>query len=259
MRRIPPAILITLGMLAVGCGDSESQGESGPKDTFVVADAPAPIELLPDATDCGTAESRLGDRKQLGAPMRCFVQARRAGDAAAVKVTTSTVEGAPIHYYLWARPESDDLLWVVDNTEDHLGSQRWLAMSCAGIGSRGLPFDCTNPLDVENDTPVELLQRAHLPNCGKLSPAVTELAAQRVRECVEAKLGAEGAEYRITEPAEEHPVERIVRLLPEDVQVFENSGGYSPTDNQWTLSSCDVVDQALEPRGCGEPQPLASP
>lgn len=253
-RAVTASLVASLAFLA-GCAEDEPSGTTAPARTeMLIEGAPAPVQLLPDSTDCGAADlpPALGPPRKVPGELRCLRQARRAGAAARVKATQYTIEGDPIVSYIWTRPATDDLVWVTDTTADRFGPREWTAQVCAGIGARGFPVACSKGIEVDDRTPVAVIERSRLRNCGQFGVADPRGRNESVRKCVDAAISRSGdVEYRHVEPSEEHPRERIVRLLPGRIEVFEDSGGYSPADHRWSYTTCKSIDgESLEPRGC---------
>lgn len=194
----------------------------------------------------------LGPPRKVPSELRCLRQARRAGAAARVKATQYTIEGDPIVSYIWTRPATDDLVRVTDTTADRFGPRRWSARVCAGIGARGFPGACSKGIEIDDRTPVAVIERSWLRTCGQLSLTAARGRNESVRKCISAAISRSGdVEYRYVEASEEHPRERIIRLLSGRVEVFEDSGGYSLADHRWSYTTCMSIDEeSLEPRGC---------
>lgn len=176
-----------------------------------------------------------------------------------LKWIVPTVEGAPIRYYLRSRASQHDLLLIEDTTADRLGAQAWYARGCLELpGARLAPQACTEEVKVNERTPPELIDRRTLPSCGRVGPRASRGLVREAFECLRSSSDtSRGAELLHIEASEEHPRVRYLRVVEDRVEVFENSGGYAPTDDRWSHYGCRELSAGrTEPRGCGEPRSL---
>jgi len=258
-KPLAAAVILFVAILA-GCGGEDGSTSethpSAPRDP-VFSEAPAVLRQLEPVELCGRERLDLADRRGDPVARRCLDVAWSEHRPAELISVAGTIEGDPIPRYF--RVRDDDVLVVTDSTADRYGSQEWTVRGCLRLDALELDAKgCSISIVADEQTPAAVVLRRTLPYCGR----VTVIRPRPGREaavygCVrDALRSVSEAEFETVEPG--HPIVRLIRLTRDGIEVFENSGGYSPGDDRWSYGRCKrLAGPELEPTGCSRFERLA--
>ena len=258
--------------MLVACGEKdepEPTPEPAPIDVSetAIADAPPGIQGVEYGKYCGEEVVDIRGRVKELQSLECIEDSLANEAPAWGTVVVPTVEGDPIPITYAAQSESDVLVFV-DGTEDKFGSRAWNAHGCLEMPSKTVfPNRCGRPIEVDDRTPTEFLERAPLKSCGRLGINLAILERGDVRfhsrafNCFDrAVRRGESAELFARSTSEEGPVEYYLRAT-EDATIERYSdatrGGTGP--RAWYYEECDRVSTYLNLHGCSDRTELPAP
>jgi hypothetical protein len=257
-------------LMVVGCGEKdepEPVPEPAPVDVTetAIADAPPGIQEVEYGKYCGEEDRTLGQRA-VEVP-ECIKTSLAEGAPAWGTITQNTVEGDPIPTTYVARSERDVLVFT-DSTKDEFGSQSWIAESCRHLDNGSLfTRKCGRPIEVDEETPSEFLERETLPDCGRLGINLANFGRGSARfyspafECFNRALTrGTPAELFARSTSEEGPVEFYLRARENGtIERFADAtrGGTGP--RAWYYDECNRLGMYVTLRGCTNRTELSNP
>jgi hypothetical protein len=135
MRFTKTALLVGLIAAVLGCGGSNFDDRKGSPTTETQTPAAIPIPII----DCGTHTHQQGEAMS-DEVVACLLNAVETGHPARLKQTFPTVEGDPITK-TYKVLSTGHVEIVTDNTQDQLGSEGIVAMTCTGSKRSFMVFE----------------------------------------------------------------------------------------------------------------------